>query len=609
MFKSNYALMYKKKKDYFTTEEYQSNLRNLPINDNETLKALLFSAVMSAIDSYENGTIGSISKNRKNDKAVIRLIFTHFSDVEECRKKLQLYFSGKSVKEIFKTLAPVKNQQIEKLEKHQFKTGLMDGSKLEDYVVATVDSFYEHIIQPLIYESKVKKDIESIKKSLFESLKNAKSEALLIEGNEDEIEQDFVTVQKQIESIQSEIGLNLFLQGYQNVKPYENTIDYFFKKNIQPILAKNTRFNEEYSERLIQYELKDFLNFHIEKYRRERGSKEDDLFDESIIRQLKENPDLEPLKGKQVTPLLKKHLLNAQNEFQKHQEQFPNGRQIKTKIWEKREGKAHQSPQKIIIAMHGWRDSVECWNNLGQAAIDKGYKVYAYDHRGYGFDDERMNIGHNNDLLSIDFRKFVKAVKDENPDAEINLVGHSMGGAILLNNQDFIHDNDIKSVTCFSPAVTPSLPSFFSEFRNALLGREAHEEALARQQNNQPRFIKAGISHPGNLLKMLTTLPSLLSMMTQAFKSLQSLITKKAESQDLVQWNIFYGERDKAVPFSSFDDAKDKNKNKNVSFTGYSRGDHLLTQGRHATVALDAFFEAIESEERDLDRRSGIIYN
>lgn len=148
-------------------------------------------------------------------------------------------------------------------------------------------------------------------------------------------------------------------------------------------------------------------------------------------------------------------------------------------------------PQKIIIALHGWRDSVECWNNLGQAALEKGYKVMAYDHRGYGFDDERVHIGHNNNLLSIDFRKFVQSVIDKNRGAEINLVGHSMGGSILLNNQDFIEslrDSSnqpiVKSVSCFSPAITPSLPSFFSEFRNALFGREAHEEALARQQNN-----------------------------------------------------------------------------------------------------------------------------
>lgn len=368
MFESNYVLMHKKAR-----AQFESN-KTLP------LQQILHSAVCAAITSYQKG---SVSKNRENDIAVINLIFNHHKEVVDCRKKLDLFFSGKPVNDLFKNedLSDDEKTEIARLGTHQFKTGFMDRSKLEDYVVATVDSFYEHIIQPLNYESKVKTDIESIKTSLFECLKNAKSQALLRGGNEKEIEKELNTLVAQINTIDSEMDLNFVLQSFESAKPPKNTLEFFFKKNIQPILAKNIRFNEEYSEKRIKYEFKDFLNFHLEKYRQERGANKGDIFlyDEGIIQHLMVEPDLSKLKGRPVSPLLKKHLVNAQDEFDRHQEKFAEVRQVKIKIWEKKQENPSQ-PQKIIIALHGWRDSVECWNNLGQAAIEKGYKVMAYEY-------------------------------------------------------------------------------------------------------------------------------------------------------------------------------------------------------------------------------------
>ncbi|MFT4058762.1 MAG: alpha/beta fold hydrolase [Legionella sp.] len=591
MFESSYRYMLKKAKERFKETSYTF--------EHKTLINILHSAVEAAIKTYQKG---SISENRKKDIEVIGLIFNNCDRVDQCRKKLDLYFSGKSVEELFKTepLSQTDRELVQQLSHHQFKTGFLDGSKLEDYVIATVDSFYEHIVQPLLFDQENEKNVENIKKSLHQCLLNAKYQIQSTKTSKERINTSFDKIEAQINEITVQ-NLNEILSNFAKEKSAKNSLESLFKNNIKPILDKNVRFNEEYSEKSIQYNLNDFINFHIEKYRKEKGNKQGKEYmdDEHIIDSLKMKSDFSQMSP---SPLLKKHIVNAFQEFQRYIAKFSDQRLVKIKTWEKQQ-KPSPQPPKIIIALHGWRDSVECWNNLGQSAIEKGYKVIAYDHRGYGFDDERRNLGHNNDYLTIDFRKFVQSVITENPEAEINLVGHSMGGAILLNNQDFIATQPaIKSVTCFSPAVTPSLSSFFSELRNALFGREAHEEALARQQNNQPRFV-------ANLSKIITTLPYLLSLMTQAYQSLKSLVTKQFAKDTAPSWTIFYGKRDKAVPFSSFEEAQANKHNDKVSFVPLSRGDHLLTQGRHATVAIDAFFEAIETQQKassknDLDNIS-----
>lgn len=558
-------------------------------SDEEELKILFFSSIKSALEAYDNGRI---SENREKDIQIIHLIFNNFSSVEECKQKIEHYFSGQSAELLFKNkpLNPQDSELLARLKNHCFKTGFLDGSQLEDYVTAAIDSFYEHILQPLIYERTVNNNLELIKKALLNGLFNAKHQLLLEERDKLELDSSFQHIKDQIHAIQDTETLLFLLNTFSNSALDKNSLEYVFKNNIQAIINKNVRFNEHYSEMTLEYTFKDFLNLHLELYQKEKEVIDFSIYnnDDSIIALLNEAPPpaLQEIQNKPMSALLKKHLLRIYDEYNQHSEHYNSKRQVKVKTWE-----LHPKSKKIIIALHGWRDSVECWNSLGQFVIQKGYQVIAYDHRGYGFDEERRTLGHKNDFLNLDFRKFFDAIVKENPDAEIHLVGHSMGSAILLNNQDFIESQPkIKSVTCFSPAVIPSWGAFIGEIRNAIFGREAHEEVISRHQNNQPRFST-------EVLKIVSTIVDLVTMMIQAYQSMKLLINKAPTTC----WTLFYGEKDKAVPYSSFEKAQQEQPDHKISFKKFPRGDHLLTQGRNSTATLDAFLESINPQPLETD--------
>ncbi|WED43666.1 alpha/beta hydrolase [Legionella cardiaca] len=591
MSKSDYRYMFLATKSKFSNAAFNNKENN----------SLFQQAIFFALGVYENQKNAS---SRKIDMVVIREIVKSNRDPEVSRKEIEDYFAGKTTAEKYIKSPPFPPTILENVKGHTFKTGLLDGSLLEDYVTATMNSFYEHILLPIQFEIS---SLEQKKQALRNCAINALAEARVRGGGQGNYNQ----ISEEIEGINDIVAFANFCKTYTKISPEKNSFESFFKKNLSKIINQNVHFNEYYSQRKITYQLQDFVNFSLERFASEK-TEEEIIHSEAMVRAVEEilsDGDsktqlikLKNLVAQEGTPnLLHKHMQHAIENYERQQKKYPEGRVVETKVWKNPQDK-EKKPEKIIIALHGWRDSAECWNNLGQEAIKKGYQVIAYDHRGYGFDSERTESGHNNELLSIDFRKFLEDIIKENPEAQIELVGHSMGGAILLNNQKFIQNQaQIKSVTCFSPAVTPSFMGFFSEFKNALFKREAHEEALERQQLNQPRFVKPSLSQPGNIIKFLTTLPSLLAIMIEAYKSLRQLATMKPE-EGSPKWNIFFGCRDIAVSSDPILRIQEETENRTyLSFEEYPRGDHLLLQGRNATPVLESYFEKIAMKDEISD--------
>lgn len=91
-----------------------------------------------------------------------------------------------------------------------------------------------------------------------------------------------------------------------------------------------------------------------------------------------------------------------------------DGTRLYAKIWG--EGRP-------IILMHGWPLSADSWDDQAMALATAGYKVIAYDRRGFGRSDQPWR-GYEYDTLSDDLADVMKATSAE--DAAI--IGFSMGG-------------------------------------------------------------------------------------------------------------------------------------------------------------------------------------
>ncbi|PYO82541.1 MAG: alpha/beta hydrolase, partial [Gemmatimonadetes bacterium] len=78
-----------------------------------------------------------------------------------------------------------------------------------------------------------------------------------------------------------------------------------------------------------------------------------------------------------------------------------------------------------VVFLHGLGASMYAWRNTLAAVRAAGYRVVAFDNRGFGFSDKPPH-GYDNAA----YARLLAAFMDSLHVADAVLVGHSMGGAI-----------------------------------------------------------------------------------------------------------------------------------------------------------------------------------
>lgn len=76
-----------------------------------------------------------------------------------------------------------------------------------------------------------------------------------------------------------------------------------------------------------------------------------------------------------------------------------------------------------VVLIHGWPLSADSWDDQALALAEHGYRVIAYDRRGFGRSDQPWE-GYDYDTLADDLAAVIEACDAESP----ALVGFSMGG-------------------------------------------------------------------------------------------------------------------------------------------------------------------------------------
>jgi alpha-beta hydrolase superfamily lysophospholipase len=92
-----------------------------------------------------------------------------------------------------------------------------------------------------------------------------------------------------------------------------------------------------------------------------------------------------------------------------------------------------REPVAVLVIAHGLAEHSGRYAQLAERLVEqRGYAVYALDHRGHGRSGgERANLGRFQYAVS-DLGTFVGRAQRQHPDAPAFLLGHSMGGAIAL---------------------------------------------------------------------------------------------------------------------------------------------------------------------------------
>ena len=104
---------------------------------------------------------------------------------------------------------------------------------------------------------------------------------------------------------------------------------------------------------------------------------------------------------------------------------------------------------KPVILIHGWPLSNEMWEYQIEDLVENGFRVIAYDRRGFGKSSQPWN-GYNYDTLTDD----LKSIIDQLDLTDVTLVGFSMGGGEVVRYFSRYGGKNISKAVLIS-SVTP----------------------------------------------------------------------------------------------------------------------------------------------------------
>jgi non-heme chloroperoxidase len=135
-----------------------------------------------------------------------------------------------------------------------------------------------------------------------------------------------------------------------------------------------------------------------------------------------------------------------------------------------------------VVLIHGWPLSAEAWKPQVSALREAGYRVVAYDRRGFGRSD-KPESGYGYDTLADDLQR----VMDQCGLQDATLVGFSMGGGEVARYVARHGESRLHSVV-FAAAVPPCLMKTADNPDGPLTPEMAKEKSAAFERDRSAYF-------------------------------------------------------------------------------------------------------------------------
>jgi non-heme chloroperoxidase len=208
-----------------------------------------------------------------------------------------------------------------------------------------------------------------------------------------------------------------------------------------------------------------------------------------------------------------------------------------------------------VVLIHGWPLSAESWIDQIEALRGAGYRVVAYDRRGFGRSD-KPHGGYDYDTLAED----LEGVLSELELTDVTLVGFSMGGGEVARYVTRYGEDRLHSVV-LAGAVTPYLART-DDNPDGPLTQEAADEMLEGLKDDRDGFFDRFTTQffsVGTTLKVSES--QRLDAVAMARESDQRAAVKCMEAfgttdfrDDLTRITVptlvLHGEGDQTVPFA-----------------------------------------------------------
>lgn len=135
-----------------------------------------------------------------------------------------------------------------------------------------------------------------------------------------------------------------------------------------------------------------------------------------------------------------------------------------------------------VVLIHGWPLSGQAWELQVSALRAEGYRVVAYDRRGFGRSD-KPESGYSYDTLSDDLQR----VMDQCGLQDVTLVGFSMGGGEVARYIGRLGESRLHSVV-FAAAVPPYLMKTADNPDGPLTPEKAQQQRQALELDRHAFF-------------------------------------------------------------------------------------------------------------------------
>ncbi len=135
-----------------------------------------------------------------------------------------------------------------------------------------------------------------------------------------------------------------------------------------------------------------------------------------------------------------------------------------------------------VVLIHGWPLSAQAWEPQVSVLRDAGYRVVAYDRRGFGRSD-KPESGYLYDTLADDLQR----VMDQCDLQDATLVGFSMGGGEVARYIARHGPSRLRSVV-FAAAVPPCLMKTADNPDGPLTPEKAQEKSMAFERDRSAYF-------------------------------------------------------------------------------------------------------------------------
>ena len=135
-----------------------------------------------------------------------------------------------------------------------------------------------------------------------------------------------------------------------------------------------------------------------------------------------------------------------------------------------------------VVLIHGWPLSAEAWKGQVGPLRDAGYRVIAYDRRGFGR-SEKPDDGFDYDTLAAD----LAGLMEERDLREVTLVGFSMGGGEVARYVANHGEGRLRSVV-FAAAVPPCLMKSDDNPDGPLTPEKAKEKQAGLKADRETYF-------------------------------------------------------------------------------------------------------------------------